>query len=943
MANKFFKNIPTYFFPLLSTLIYIGIFWVFHNTLGGGLYSLAIFPVAITTWFYGIRSGLIWGFLFFLINVSMIYLFNFANSHNGFFLYSITGSISILIVVLITGWIRNLNLKLMKELSDREKFEIALQKSEKKFRTQFENLAEGIAIDQIIYENGEPVDWVITDVNPAYETIMRLPREQAIGQRATALYGSYEAIKPFLKDYEHVLTTGDVISRKEHYLIHDRKIVFSVSSLGENQVAVTFTDITEQNKVIQSEIKQREYLLTMNKITSALNETMRLDEVLDIILENLEQFVSYDAADVTLFRDGRLKIARHIGYEKIGLKNFADNFDVDINNMSTGKWMLIHQKPLIVADTTQSEIWTTFPEVEWIKSYLGLPIFAKGIFVGVINFLSSEKGFYENFSYESLLPFSEQAAIAIEKTRTFEEIQERSQRLAIINEIAFQMNQPAELETIQQMAVDSLAEALNINQVGLAMINPDRKSMTIVADHPGPGNKSVTGSLIPLENNPSMDYIFENKKSFLSTDAQRDPMLSAVNRFMVGQHIYSILIIPLIVGGEVLGTLGCDIINENQNITQEEISLAEILTSLVAGRIELERLISKEKKQASELSMLYETSLAITKPYEISTLHNQIIENATWLLGADAGILYLKLENEDVFECKDNYNNQYDPIGTKLHPGEGAVGIVAQTSQPLIIDDYGKWDNKPSILSKIKDNFSLLTVPVIYQSQTLGVIQILRNEDKPVFDQNDANLLSLFSNQVAITLENSRLLTEVQELAIHDSLTGTLNRRGFAEIAEREIEIAQRFNHPLSLLFLDIDHFKIINDTHGHAVGDQILVEIANRCKNISRSVDVICRYGGEEFLILLMESNLDEAIEIGRRINNVIKLYPFHTSAGPIELTVSMGAAQYQKQMKNVDALIQNADMALYKAKSFGRDSVVPFLEADFPSDKNNRFDRCG
>ena len=215
-----------------------------------------------------------------------------------------------------------------------------------------------------------------------------------------------------------------------------------------------------------------------------------------------------------------------------------------------------------------------------------------------------------------------------------------------------------------------------------------------------------------------MDYIFENKKSFLSTDAQRDPMLSAVNRFMVGQHIYSILIIPLIVGGEVLGTLGCDIINENRNITQEEISLAEILTSLVAGRIELERLISKEKKQASELSMLYETSLAITKPYEISTLHNQIIENATWLLGADAGILYLKLENEDVFECKVNYNNQYDPIGTKLHPGEGAVGIVAQTSQPLIIDDYGKWDNKPSILSKIKDNFSLLTVPVIYQSQT---------------------------------------------------------------------------------------------------------------------------------------------------------------------------------------------------------------------------------
>lgn len=918
---------------MIATLLYIAIFWIFHRFLGGGLYILTIFPIALIGWLYGVRISLLSSFIFILMNLALIYFFDFTEIHEEKFWSTLPGFFSIIAFGIGAGWLRDLNLKLKKELSEKEKFEAALLKSEKKFRTQFENLTEGIAIDEIIYENGKPIDWIVTDVNPAYERIMKLSKEEVEGKRATMLYGSYEAIEPFLKAYDHVLRTGEIIVNKDHHLIRDRKIVISASPLGENQVAVTFTDITEQETAIKSERKQREYLLTMSKITSALNETMKLDEVLDIILQNLEQFVSFDAADVTLYQNGRLKIARHKGYEKFGLKDFADNFEVDVNDMSTGKWLLLHQKPLIVADTTQSEFWTTITEVKWIKSYLGLPIVAKGIFVGIINFLSSEKGFYENFSYEPLIPFSEQAAIAIENARTFEEIQKRSQRLAIINEIAFQMNQPAELETIQQMAVDSLAEALNITQVGLAMINSDRKNMTIVADHPGPGNKSVKGSMIPLENNPSMDYILEHKKSFLSTDAQHDPMLSTVNNFMVGQHIYSILIIPLIAGGEVIGTLGCDIINEKRILSQEEISLAEILTSLVAGRIELERLISKEKKQASDLAMLYETSLAITKPYKISELHDQIIKNATWLLEASAGILYLKSDQEDIFECKVNFKNQYDPIGTKLHLGEGAVGIVAETAKPLIIEDYSKWDKKPPNFSKTKDKFSLLSVPVVYQSQVLGVIQILRESDKPVFVENDANLLSLFSNQVAITLENSRLLNEVQELAIHDPLTGMLNRRGFAEIAEREIEMAQRFNHPLSLLFLDLDQFKPINDTHGHSVGDQILVGIANRCKNVLRSVDVVCRYGGEEFLILLMESNLQEATEIGKRINNVVKLYPFHTKAGPINLTISIGAAQFENHMKSIDSLINNADIALYKAKSSGRDRVEVFLKSDSSS----------
>ena len=175
-------------------------------------------------------------------------------------------------------------------------------------------------------------------------------------------------------------------------------------------------------------------------------------------------------------------------------------------------------------------------------------------------------------------------------------------------------------------------------------------------------------------------------------------------------------------------------------------------------------------------------------------------------------------------------------------------------------------------------------------------------------------------------MENSRLYQEVQELAVLDPLTQIYNRRGFADIASREIERAQRFNHSLALLFLDIDHFKEVNDTHGHAAGDQILSGIADRCRNTLRNVDVICRHGGEEFLILLLESDKKSAIKIAKRIQSLMKDYPFQTDAGPISITMSIGVAEFNDQVNGLGSLIHNADMALYKAKTSGRNRVVAF-----------------
>ncbi len=916
----------TFVIPIAATLLYIGIFISFHEMIGGPPAAFSIFSVILAGWFLGIRAALIWSLIVLIIDIFLYSNFIGVDTPGTYLVEAFPAFLSIFAAGVVAGWIRNLSQKNKMELAERKKVELDIQKSEQKFRSQFDNMIDGMAIDEILYENGKPVDWIIKDVNPAYERIMKISRNDIVGKRGTDIYESYATIEPFLKDYDRVLKTGRPLTKKSHYLIKNRNIVISSFALGENQIAVIFDDITEQEKAFQAEKKQREFVDTMGKITYALNETLKLDKVLDIILENMGQFVSFDAADITLIQDGKLSMARHIGYAKFGLENFAENFSISLDEISTAKWMYQNQIPLIISDTDSTDFWTTFPEVAWIKSYMGLPIIAKGNLVGILNFLSAQKGFYEGFPFEQLMPFAEQVAIGIDNARTFEDAQKRSQRLTLINQVAFQLSQPSDLETIQQLAVDSLANALNLEQVGLAMLNQGRDCLTIVADHPAPGNTSSKGSVIMLENNPSMDYIFKHKTSFSSKDAQHDPMLEAVKHFMIRQKIYSILIIPLIINGEVIGTIGCDVTSENRVLTQDDINLAEILANLVAGQIEQARLLSMEKKRTAELAMLHETSLAITQPYELSILHRQIVEKAVWLLDSSAGMLYLKTDEDDVFECKVSYNNQYDPFGTRLRLGEGAAGIVAKINQPLIIPNYGSWEQKPAIFEKVLDDFPLLTVPVHWQSEVKGVIQIGRDPGKPSFEKSDVELLSLFSSQVAITLENSRLYQEVQELAVLDPLTQVYNRRGFADIATREIERAQRFNHSLALLFLDIDHFKEINDTHGHAAGDQILSGIADRCRSILRNVDVISRHGGEEFLILLLETNKNTAIKIAKRIQSLIKDYPLQIDAGPISITISIGVAEFNDQVNDLSSLIHNADVALYKAKTSGRNRVVAF-----------------
>lgn len=171
--------------------------------------------------------------------------------------------------------------------------------------------------------------------------------------------------------------------------------------------------------------------------------------------------------------------------------------------------------------------------------------------------------------------------------------------------------------------------------------------------------------------------------------------------------------------------------------------------------------------------------------------------------------------------------------------------------------------------------------------------------------------------------ELERLYAEVQRLAVTDTLTGLLNRRGAFDLAARDMERARRFAEPLCGLMFDLDHFKSFNDTYGHAVGDEVLQEVAVRCKSELRQIDTIGRYGGEEFAVFLPGTNIEGAAVISERLRAAINSEPFITSKGPLTVSISLGAAFATDETRTPEELLGVADTALYKAKESGRNCV--------------------
>ena len=261
---------------------------------------------------------------------------------------------------------------------------------------------------------------------------------------------------------------------------------------------------------------------------------------------------------------------------------------------------------------------------------------------------------------------------------------------------------------------------------------------------------------------------------------------------------------------------------------------------------------------------------------------------------------------------------------SQIKAGEGVAGTVF-LEKKAIITNLGS--NDPRFVNKdsLPNVQSLLCVPLIAKGETIGVINISNKKNDKLFNQKDLEFMTSLSNQAAIAIDNAKLY----ELATKDGLTKLYISRHFYTLLENEIRRCSRYKHKMSLLMLDIDNFKHINDTYGHLIGDQILRELSNEISQTVRKIDIPARYGGEEFIVILPETTKEDAVIIAERLRiNISKIKVKAKEDTYISPTTSIGVCQYPMDGEEAKTLINSADTALYHSKHNGKNIVSIFNE---------------
>jgi diguanylate cyclase (GGDEF)-like protein len=210
------------------------------------------------------------------------------------------------------------------------------------------------------------------------------------------------------------------------------------------------------------------------------------------------------------------------------------------------------------------------------------------------------------------------------------------------------------------------------------------------------------------------------------------------------------------------------------------------------------------------------------------------------------------------------------------------------------------------------------------QGQAAGSVLMLR--DISEHKRQALELAALQEELSRRTLERTRLqqvVSELTELSLRDALTGLFNRRALGERLVEELSRARRYGAPLSLMMVDIDDFKLVNDTHGHAIGDVVIGHVARLFVRDRRVSDIVARYGGEELVLLLPHTPLDGAVALADRLRQLVAHTPYRTSDGHDHVTVSVGVAAYEHSMRDPEQLLEAADRALYRAKRQGKNRV--------------------
>lgn len=346
--------------------------------------------------------------------------------------------------------------------------------------------------------------------------------------------------------------------------------------------------------------------------------------------------------------------------------------------------------------------------------------------------------------------------------------------------------------------------------------------------------------------------------------------------------------------------------------------IVQDITERKVNALEVDRQKKKLVTSNIVLSTLYEVTSIINHMVNMPDLLNEVLTVITALPILQVKKAGIYLLREDVLELVAHIghsdNDDFLTLHQEIKRGDSLCGLAAETGEIIISPDCSK-DPRHTIGKTEIESHGCIVVPVRCKEKVVGVLYLYTHDSFTELDVMGTDLLTGIASQLGVAIENTRLYEETKFLSLHDPLTRVANRRFLDITLNSHFLSARRYGKNLSLIMLDIDHFKNFNDKNGHREGDKALIKIAWLLQKTVRNSDFLARYGGEEFLVILPETSSSFACFLAERMREVIEL--------ETDNTISLGIASFTEAMLREEDLIQAADTMLYKAKQNGRNRL--------------------
>jgi len=337
-------------------------------------------------------------------------------------------------------------------------------------------------------------------------------------------------------------------------------------------------------------------------------------------------------------------------------------------------------------------------------------------------------------------------------------------------------------------------------------------------------------------------------------------------------------------------------------------------------------LIEQLEKEKIKLGIIMDAYNRISEIFQLDELADFVSDKSVLIAEAERASLMMVDEGAGELVMQGSRGLEKETKGLRMKIGQLVAGWVAQEGKAMLVRDI---ETDPRMKFQLRNpqykTKSFISLPLKTDHHVLGVINVTDKLAKmEVFTDDDLKYLSLLAHQTVTQIENIRLCEKLSSLAITDALTGIFNHRYFQEELNIEILRAQRYKHSLSLIIFDIDGFKTYNDRYGHLEGDRVLKHVAGEIRKSVRQVDIICRYGGDEFVVILPSTHAKGAKFVAEKVRNSVATLDLLNVENHqvIRMTLSGGVAEFKEGMNKED-LINLADRALYKAKSEGKNKI--------------------